>query len=53
MRLATFVQGGRERFGLVVTHPTTGEDWVFDPAQTEVQLYHYAARPTSPYYRPN
>ena len=50
MRLATFVQAGQERYGLVLAHPATGEDWVFDPARTEARLYTYAARPTSPYY---
>jgi 2-keto-4-pentenoate hydratase/2-oxohepta-3-ene-1,7-dioic acid hydratase in catechol pathway len=50
MRLATFVRDGREHYGLVLVHPATGEDWVFDPALTEARLYTYAARPTSPYY---
>jgi hypothetical protein len=50
MRLATFVAGGRERFGLVLAHPATGEDWVFDPVATESRLYVYAARPTAPFF---
>ena len=50
MRLATFTNNGQEQFGLVLEHPLTREDWVFSPSATEKQLYHYAARPTSPYY---
>ena len=49
MKLATFVIDGQERWGLVVTHPLTGEDWVFDPARTESRLQAYASRPTSAY----
>lgn len=49
MKLATFVIDGQERWGLVITHPLTGEDWVFDPAFTESRLQTYASRPTSAY----
>jgi 2-keto-4-pentenoate hydratase/2-oxohepta-3-ene-1,7-dioic acid hydratase in catechol pathway len=49
MRLATFVQNGIERFGLVLRHPLTGADWVFDPVLVETQLAVYASRGTSPY----
>ena len=31
MKLATFVADGQERFGIVLTHPATGQPWVFDP----------------------
>lgn len=49
MRLATFVIEGHERAGLVLPHPATGSDWVFDPALTEARLRLYASRGTSPY----
>lgn len=49
MRFATFVAGGVERFGLVITHPATGEEWVFDPGRTEELLGLYASAPTAPY----
>ncbi len=49
MKLATFIVDGQERWGLVLTHPLTGEDWVFDPARTESRLQAYASRPTSAY----
>ena len=38
MRLATFAIHGQEHFGLVLTHPATGEDWVFEPALTQARL---------------
>ncbi|MBN2472907.1 MAG: fumarylacetoacetate hydrolase family protein [Anaerolineae bacterium] len=50
MRLATYCVNQEERFGLVLPHPATGEDWVFDPARTEARLRHYAGRPTAPFY---
>ena len=49
MRLATFARNGQERFGLVLAHPLTGADWVFDPAAVEAQLAVYASRGTSAY----
>ncbi|MCC6455509.1 MAG: fumarylacetoacetate hydrolase family protein [Caldilineaceae bacterium] len=49
MKLATFVAEGHERFGLVITHPATGTEWVFDPEETETRLQRYAAIPTSPF----
>lgn len=49
MKFATFEAQGRERFGLVLMHPATGEEWVFDPEETEARLQRYAAIPTSPY----
>lgn len=50
MRLVTFTINQQERFGLVLPHPATGEDWVFDPARTEERLRYYAGRPTAPFY---
>lgn len=50
MKLATFISSdGLERWGLVLRHPHTDTDWVFDPALTENRLREYAARGTSPY----
>ena len=49
MRFATFITQERERFGIVISHPATGEDWVFDPEASEAALQRYAAMPTSPY----
>lgn len=49
MRFATFVADGRERFGLVLTHPATGEQWIFDPEQVERLVQLYASAGTSPY----
>lgn len=49
MRLATFAADGKEQFGLVLTHPLTGEEWVFEPGQTQERLREYAKRGTSPY----
>ena len=49
MKLATFTANGVERFGLVLTHPASGEQWVFDPEETESRLAFYAARATSPF----
>jgi 2-keto-4-pentenoate hydratase/2-oxohepta-3-ene-1,7-dioic acid hydratase in catechol pathway len=47
MKLATFVKDDRERFGLVLEHPTTGEPWVFDPGLSEARLRLYGSKPTS------
>ena len=49
MKFATFVAQEIERFGIVITHPITGETWVFDPEETERRLHLYASRRTSPY----
>ena len=49
MKLVTFVAQETERFGVVLTHPVTGEDWVFDPEEAEKRLQNYASRATSPY----
>lgn len=49
MRLATFEHDGIEHVGLVLRHPLTGADWVFDPALTEARLAVYASRGTSPF----
>lgn len=49
MKLATFIVSGSERFGLVVSHPHTGEGWVFEPGPTQARLAEYAKRGTSPY----
>lgn len=49
MKLATFIAQGSERFGLVLQHPHTGEDWVFEPGPTQARLAEYARRGTSPY----
>jgi len=49
MKLATFVAQETERFGLVLTHPVTGEVWIFDPEEAEKRLQNYASRSTSPY----
>ena len=48
MKLATFVVGGRERFGLVIDHPATGERWIFDPQRSVDRLELYSSRRTSP-----
>ncbi len=48
MRLATFRVDQQEKFGLVLLHPATGTDWVFDPPLVEQRLGIYAARGTSP-----
>ena len=56
MKLATFEQPeGRERWGLVLGHPATGEEWVFDPAETVKQLGRYFSNGTSGFqvYRPS
>jgi 2-keto-4-pentenoate hydratase/2-oxohepta-3-ene-1,7-dioic acid hydratase in catechol pathway len=49
MRLASFSVGSNEHVGLVLTHPLTGEDWVFEPHLTQARLLEYASRGTSPY----
>jgi 2-keto-4-pentenoate hydratase/2-oxohepta-3-ene-1,7-dioic acid hydratase in catechol pathway len=49
MKLATFIAQNQERFGLILTHPVTGETWVFDPQMSEERLYYYASQPTSPF----
>lgn len=49
MKLATFESRGVERFGLVVTHPLTSEDWVFEPGPSQERLAEYAKRGTSPF----
>ena len=48
MRLATFTENQHERFGLVLPHPATGEDWLFDLNLTRKRIYEYASRGTSP-----
>lgn len=48
MRLATFIANNQEHYGLVLLHPYTDEEWVFDPCLTESRLQLYASRPTSP-----
>lgn len=50
MKLATFVADGQERFGIVLTHPATGQPWVFDPEETEQRLYRYASSGTTGYF---
>ncbi|UCH25980.1 MAG: fumarylacetoacetate hydrolase family protein [Trueperaceae bacterium] len=47
MKLATFVTGGRERFGVVLEDPASGEPWVFDPGLSEARLRLYGSKPTS------
>lgn len=49
MKLTTFVASGRESLGLILTHPHTGEEWVFEPGMTQERLLEYAKRGTSPY----
>ena len=49
MKLATFVAQGSERFGVVLVHPHTGEEWVFEPGPVQARLAEYAKRGTSPY----
>lgn len=49
MRFATFIAQQYEHFGLVLTHPLSGEDWVFEPGLTQQRLLEYASRGTSPY----
>lgn len=48
MKLATFREQNNERFGIVLRHPVTGEDWVFDPNRVQDRLILYASRGTSP-----
>lgn len=48
MKLATFSKNDYERFGIVLPHPTSGEDWVFDPNLVQERLTLYASRGTSP-----
>lgn len=48
MRLATFTENQHERFGLVLPHPATLTDWVFDPNRVQERLTEYASRGTSP-----
>ena len=48
MKLATFVAEGRERFGLVLDHPATGETWIFDPQRAVERLELYSSAGTSP-----
>lgn len=49
MKLATFDAHGAERLGLVLAHPLTGEEWVFEPGPSQMRLAEYAKRGTSPY----
>jgi len=49
VRFVTFLANGEERFGIVLIHPTTGDEWVFDPEMVENLLKLYASAPTSPY----
>jgi 2-keto-4-pentenoate hydratase/2-oxohepta-3-ene-1,7-dioic acid hydratase in catechol pathway len=49
MKLATYIANDRERFGLMLTHPRSGEEWVFEPGLTQQRLMEYASRGTSPY----
>jgi 2-keto-4-pentenoate hydratase/2-oxohepta-3-ene-1,7-dioic acid hydratase in catechol pathway len=49
MRLATYIAADQEFFGLVLTHPHSGEDWVFEPGLTQRRLLDYGSRGTSPY----
>lgn len=55
VRLATFVTQGRERFGLVIDHPASGEPWIFDPERAVRRLELYGSKQTSPlaYRTPN
>lgn len=48
MKLATFSEQMNERFGIVLHHPATGDDWVFDPNRVQERLTLYASRGTSP-----
>ncbi|MCA9838191.1 MAG: fumarylacetoacetate hydrolase family protein [Trueperaceae bacterium] len=48
MKLATFVVKEQERFGLVIRHPKTAEDWIFDPELAEAKLRLYSSKFTSP-----
>lgn len=48
MKLATFTANGRERFGIVLEHPATGEAWLFDPGVAQARLKLYASKQTSP-----
>lgn len=48
MKLATFNEPNNERFGIVLQHPATGEDWVFEPNHVQDRLTLYASRGTSP-----
>ncbi len=43
MKLATFVERGKERFGIIVNHPASGTDWIFDPEETEQRLEQYTS----------
>lgn len=47
MKLASFIESGKERFGLVLKHPVTQEDWVFDPNTVCERIHLYAAAGTS------
>jgi hypothetical protein len=47
LRLASFVAGGRERWGFVVDDPTTGASWVVEPGRAEAVLAAYASIPSS------
>ncbi|MBL8134067.1 MAG: fumarylacetoacetate hydrolase family protein [Anaerolineae bacterium] len=49
MKLGTYVKNGAERFGLVLNHPHSGEEWVFEPGLTQRRLLEYARRGTSPF----
>ena len=49
MKLATFIARGSELFGLVLAHPHTGEEWIFEPGPVQARLAEYAKRGTSPY----
>ena len=35
MRLSTFEINNKERWGIVIAHPTAEEDWVFTPDECE------------------
>ena len=47
MKLVTYLAQGKERLGIVLTHPATGEDWVFNPEEAEQRLQFYASRAAS------
>jgi 2-keto-4-pentenoate hydratase/2-oxohepta-3-ene-1,7-dioic acid hydratase in catechol pathway len=48
MKLGTFIESNRERFGLVIHHPVFQEDWIFDPNTVSERLRLYASAGTSP-----
>jgi 2-keto-4-pentenoate hydratase/2-oxohepta-3-ene-1,7-dioic acid hydratase in catechol pathway len=49
VRLATYVSGGREFWGVVLPHPYENRDWIFNPELVEAWLERYIELRTTAY----